>query len=203
MGCTTNDKEAWDINDQFMFGKSLLVCPVTRAMYSKDMKEDFSTIKSQELYLPKGSDWFDFWTGEKLSGGKTFAKETPLDVMPLYVKAGSILPVGPKVQFAAEKMWDELEIRVYEGADGRFTLYEDENDNYNYEKGMYSTISFTWNEAKNVLTIHEREGSFPGMLVQRKFRIVKVTETRGTGMDDAFEYDKEVSYDGKKVSVKL
>ena len=145
--------KALDINDEYMFGKSILVCPVTKPMYSKDTEEDFSTIKSRELYLPKGTDWFDFWTGEKLTGGQTVDKETPLDIIPLYVKAGSILPVGPKVQYATEKKWDNLEIRVYEGANGEFTLYEDENDNYNYEKGLYSTITFTWNDAKKVLTI--------------------------------------------------
>jgi len=98
-----NDKKALDINDEFMFGKSILVCPVTNSMYSKDTKEDFSTVKTKELYLPKGADWYDFWTGEKQSGGQKVTKETPLDIIPIYIKAGSILPVGPKVQYATEK----------------------------------------------------------------------------------------------------
>jgi len=198
-----NDKKALDINDEYMFGKSILVCPVTKAMYSKDTEEDFSTIKSRELYLPLGTDWVDFWTGEKLSGGKTVAKEAPLDIMPLYVKSGSILPIGPKVQFATEKKWDNLEIRVYPGANGEFTLYEDENDNYNYEKGAFSTITFNWNDAKKTLTINDRKGSFTGMLAERKFNIVLVDKSKGTGMKVIEKYDSVVTYDGKKVAIKL
>jgi alpha-D-xyloside xylohydrolase len=197
------DNKALDINDEYLFGKAILVCPVTESMYSKDMKEDWSTIKSIEVYLPKGADWIDFWTGEKLRGGQTVSKETPIDIMPLYVKAGSILPIGPKVQYATEKKWDNLEIRVYEGANGEFTLYEDENDNYNYEKGMYSTITFSWNDAKKILTINKREGSFPGMLNERKFSIIRVNKDKGAGMDTVAIPDKQVIYNGKKVMVKM
>lgn len=198
-----NDKQALDINDEFMFGKSILVCPVTSSMYSKDMKEDFSTIKSKELYLPQGADWYDFWTGEKQTGGRKITKETPLDIIPIYIKSGSILPVGPKVQYATEKKWDNLEIRVYEGANGEFTLYEDENDNYNYEKGVYSTISFRWDNAKKTLTIDDRKGTFPGILTERKFNIVLVSTNKGTGMEKVEKFDKEVMYTGKKSVVKL
>ena len=197
-----SDKQALDINDQYMFGRSLLVCPVTTPMYSKDTKEDFSTIKTRQLYLPKGTDWVDFWTGEKHISGQTIVKETPIDIIPLYVKAGSILPVGPEVQYAMEKKWDNLEIRVYPGADGEFTLYEDENDNYNYENGAYSTITFSWNDANKTLTIGERQGEFPGMLKERKFSIVKVSKNNGDGIDKAENYDKVVTYDGKKIVVK-
>ena len=197
------DKQALDINDQYMFGKSILVCPVTTAMYSKDTNEDFGPAKSKELYLPKGADWFDFWTGNKLTGGQTIKKETPLDIMPLYIKAGSVLPIGPKVQYALEKKWDNLEIRVYEGANGQYTLYEDENDNYNYEKGVYSTITFSWDDAKKVLTINDRKGTFPGMLSDRKFNIVKVSAGNGTGMDEVVKYNQVVDYKGVKVVVKL
>ena len=205
------DKQALDINNQYMFGKSLLVCPVTKPMYSKISAEgkdaarveDYSVIKKEEIYLPKGTDWFDFWTGEKESGGQTVNKETPVDIIPLYVKAGSILPVGPKVQYAAEKQWDNLEIRVYPGADGEFTLYEDENDNYNYEKGIYSTITFTWDDSKKALTISDRKGSFPEMLIERKFNIVSVTKINGTGMSTVEKFDKVITYNGKKVLVKL
>jgi alpha-D-xyloside xylohydrolase len=198
-----NDKQALDINDEYMFGKSLLVCPVTKPMYSKETKEDFSAIKSSELYLPKGSDWYDFWTGKKVSGGQTFSEETPIDIIPLFVKAGTILPVGPKVQYATEKKWDNLEIRVYEGANGEFTLYEDENDNYNYEKGVCSTITFNWNDTKKVLTISDRKGSFPGMLTGRKFNIVKVTTSDGTGINVTEKPGKVVDFTGIKVIVKL
>jgi alpha-D-xyloside xylohydrolase len=206
-----DDKEALDINNQYMFGKSLLVCPVTKPMYSKisihgndtTNVEDFSKIKDEEVYLPEGTDWYDFWSGEKHSGGQTLNKGTPIDIIPLYVKAGSILPLGPKVQYATEKKWDELEIRVYPGTDGKFTLYEDENDNYNYEKGSYSTILFEWDDGKKVLTISDRQGSFPGMLKERHFNIVRVAKDEGVGMDVIGSIDKGVTYKGKKVMIKL
>jgi alpha-D-xyloside xylohydrolase len=200
-----------DINNQYMFGKSLLVCPVTKPMYSKISihgndtanVEDFSTIKDKEIYLPKGTDWIDFWTGKKYTGGQTVEKETPIDIMPLYVKVGSIIPFGPKVQYATEKKWDDLEIRIYPGADGEFTLYEDENDNYNYEKGSYSTILFEWDDEKKVLTISDRQGSFPGMLNARIFNIINVAPGTGTGTDAVKKYDKEVTYTGEKVVVRI
>ncbi len=198
-----NDKNVLDINDEFMFGKSILVCPVTEAMYSKDGREDFSIIKSKELYLPKGSDWYDFWTGEKFTGGQILKKETPLDVMPLYVKSGTILPIGPKVQYATEKKWNNLEIRIYEGADGEFTLYEDEGDNYNYEKGLYSTIKFSWNDKEKKLTIGKREGSFPGILANRTFRIVLVSTEKGKGMEELKSVDRVVTYRGLKEEIVL
>ena len=155
------------------------------------------------MYLPKGSDWIDFWTGEKYDGGKTINKEVPIDIMPLFVKAGSILPIGPNVQYATEKKWDNIEIRIYPGADGEFTLYEDETDNYNYEKGIYSTITFTWDNAQKTLTISDQKGSFPEMLNERKFNIVKVSKNNGVGMNKIEQYDKVITYDGKKVTVKL
>lgn len=206
-----NDKQALDINDQYMFGRSLLVCPVTTPMYSKIVVTgrdtakvgDFSTVKSEEVYLPKGTNWIDFWTGEKFNGGQTVQRETPIDIMPLFVKAGSILPIGPKVEYATEKNWDTLEIRIYPGADGTFSLYEDENDNYDYEKGMYSTIPFTWDDEKNVLIIGDRKGSFPGMIDDRTFNIVVVTQTNGDGMKAVKKFDTVVPYNGKKVVVTL
>jgi alpha-D-xyloside xylohydrolase len=206
-----NDKQALDINDEFMFGKSMLVSPVTKSMYSKiqlqgkdSIKvEDFSVIKTKDVYLPKGSDWYDFWTGEKFTGGQIQKKETPLEIIPLYVKAGSVLPIGPKVQYATEKKWDNLEIRIYEGANGAFTLYEDENDNYNYEKGMYATITFNWNDAKKTLTISDRKGSFPGMLAERKFKVVVVGKNQGVGDNTTDKFDKVIAYSGKKVVLKF
>jgi alpha-D-xyloside xylohydrolase len=199
----SGDKQALDINDEYMFGRSLLVCPVTQPMYSKDSQEDFSNIKTRDLYLPNGTDWYDFWTGEKQNGGQTIKRDAPIDIIPLYVKAGSILPVGPKVQYATEKNWDNLEIRVYEGDNGEFTLYEDENDNYNYEKGVYSAITFSWNDTKKILTIGARQGSFPGMPAERRFIIVRVDKKKGIGMDQIETYDKEVIYSGKKIAIKL
>lgn len=205
------DKQALDINDEYMFGKSILVSPVTNAMYVKPgvigsdnvQVEDFSTIKSKEIYLPAGTDWFDYWTGEKFAGGKTVTRQTALDIIPLYVKAGTILPAGPAVQYATEKKWDELEISIYPGANGEFVLYEDENDNYNYEKGIFSTIAFNWNDAKKTLTIGERKGSFPGMPKQRKFRITIIDAANQPGKYTRTNLDEAISYDGKKISVKF
>lgn len=198
------DKNALDINDQFMFGKSIMVSPVTVPMYvqqvvnGKDtsLVEDFSTVKSKETYLPLGTDWYDFWTGEKISGGKKVTKETPLDIIPLYVKAGTLLPIGPAVQYAEEKKWDDLEIKIYPGSDGNFVLYEDENDNYNYEKGAFTLITFTWDNKKKVVTISDRTGTYPGMLSSRTFRLKLV------GADNREEY-KSVTYTGSKTAVKF
>lgn len=219
------DKNVWDINDQFMFGNSILVTPVTEAQYTpekiadaknndgwsrsegnetaKGSTVDFTTKKSTTLYLPAGTTWYDFWTNERMKGGKEITKETSIDIIPLYIKAGTILPIGPEVQYATEKKWDNLQIRIYEGADGEFTLYEDENDNYNYEKGVFSTITFTWNDSKKELTIGNCNGSFPGMLTERKFQIVRVGPNHANGMAKVEKFDKVVDYTGKKMVVKL
>src|ERR1035437_1257049 len=191
-----NDKKVVDMNDEYMFGKSILVAPVVNAQYTpeaivksneqtgwdkKDASNEtkvqpvtFAQAKSSKVYLPEGTAWYDFWTNEKINGGQEIAKATTIDEIPLYIKAGSIIPFGPQVQYATEKKWDNLEISVYSGTNGEFTLYEDENDNYNYEKGVYSTVIFTWNDANKSLTINDRKGSFPGVLATRKFNIVIV-----------------------------
>lgn len=204
------DQKVHNISNQYMFGKAFLVTPVTRNMYVfsdkeqwKDPYEDFSKTGTQDVYLPKGTKWFDFWTGEALNGGQLVTKEVPIDIIPLYVRAGSIVPFGPKVQYSTEKKWNNLEIRIYPGADGEFVLYEDENDNYNYEKGVYSTIKFTWDDANRTLNIADREGTFPGMLKSRKFNIVVVDKENGTGSAQSTKFTKSVSYGGKKKSVKL
>ena len=186
------DPEVRNINNRYMFGNAFLVAPITEP-----------SVKEQAVYLPKGTQWIDFWTGEKLSGGRTVSKKTPIDIIPLYVKAGSILPLGPDVQYAMEKKWDNLEIRIYPGADGEFLLYEDENDNYNYEKGKYSVISFQWNDKEKKLTIGERTGLYTGMLKSRKFAIVLVDEGNGMGMNLPGKKTKVTSYNGKKTVIEL
>ena len=186
------DLEVRNINNRYMFGKAFLVAPVTEP-----------SVKEQDIYLPNGAQWIDFWTGEKLPGGRTVNKETPIDIIPLYVKAGSIVPLGPDVQYATERKWDNLEIRIYPGADGEFLLYEDENDNYNYEKGKYSIISFQWNDKEKKLTVGERIGSYSGMLKSRKFAIVLVDEGNGTGMSLPGKKTKNIFYDGKKTIIGL
>jgi len=185
------DNSALNQSYEYMFGKALLVAPVTEPRVNK-----------WNLYLPKSVEWYDFWTSKKFQGGETIITDAPLDKIPLFVKAGSIIPMGPTIQYATEKN-DPIEIRIYPGADGKFTLYEDENDNYNYEKGIYSTITFNWDDVKKELTISARKGSFPGMLTERKFNFVRVENNKGIGINSAEKFDQVVTYDGKKVVVKL
>lgn len=185
------DSKTHEVGGEFLFGRSLLVAPVTRP-----------EVTEWPVYLPQGADWWDFWSNEKQQGGQTLNRSVSKEILPVYVKAGSILPFGPKVQYSTEKNWDNLEIRIYPGADGTFTLYEDENDNYNYEKGAYSIIRFHWDDKARRLTIEEREGSFPGMLKSRKFKVVLVGQDSGTG-DRPMKGGKTISYAGKKKSIKL
>lgn len=187
------DRKALDQNYEYMFGPSILVAPVLAP-----------AVGQWDVYLPENeAGWYNFWTGKKTTGGQTVKTAAPIDQIPLFVKAGSIIPIGPKVQYATEKKWDNLEIRIYEGANGEFTLYEDEGDNYNYEKGAYSTITFNWNNSKKTLTISGLEGTFTGILNGRTFNIIVVGNNKGNGADLAEKYDKSVSYSGKKVIVNL
>jgi Alpha-glucosidases, family 31 of glycosyl hydrolases len=199
-----SDKKAWNINNQYMFGKSLLVCPVTSSLYmtkaGDEMVADFSKTRTKKVYLPSGNDWFDFWTGEKLDGGMDVFKEIPIDLIPLYVRAGSIVPM---TRGDEDANGESLELRVYEGADGNFMLYEDENDNYNYEKGMYATIPIKWNDRSRMLTIGSRRGNYPGMPQNRSFHIVLVSKNKGVGVDAPSRFDKVVHYSGSAVNVRL
>lgn len=199
-----DDRRVRDLGSEYLFGRSLLVAPVTESMYVDGNRQvNLEDVKSKEVYLPAGTDWYDFWTGEKLAGGQTIRRAAPIDIIPLYVRAGSILPIGPRVQYAEEKPWDDLEIRIYQGADGHFVLYEDENDNYNYEKGICSTIRFTWSDKDKTLTIADREGQFPGMLKKRTFRLVLVREGVGVGDEAPRQVSKTVTYKGKRLQVQL
>jgi len=206
-----NDKKALDIDNQYMFGKNILVCPVTEPMYVHYRKEDdkylgekeeFSRIKTTQVYLPADTEWFDFWTGEVFQGGQTLDSAAPIDILPLYVKAGSIIPFGPGVQYANE-MVGPLTVRVYPGADGSFTFYDDERDNYNYEKGAYATIKFNWDDASKTLTIEDQEGEYKGMPESRKISVVKVGKEKGVGLSFNDEVVKEITYSGNRVEVKL
>ena len=186
-----SDVQAANIGDQFMFGPAFLVKPVTEP-----------GVSTTRLYLPQAK-WYDFWSGTAVDGPKTLEAASPLDRMPVYVRAGSIVPMGPLKQWSTEKPEDPIELRVYRGANGDFTLYEDENDNYSYEKGVYATIPFRWDDAKQTLTIGARNGEFPGMLTERTFRIVFVRDNRGAGILPEEKPDKIVQYSGKLVSVTL
>jgi alpha-D-xyloside xylohydrolase len=152
--------------------------------------------------MPEGTDWIDFWRGDKYRGGQTVEVPAPIDEIPLMVKAGSILPMGPYLQYAEETPAAPIELRVYTGADAEFVIYEDEGDNYNYEKGVYATIPVKWNEKEQRLTIGERKGECPGMLKKRTFRIIWVEKGHGTGMEPEQNADKVVKYSGKEVKVK-
>jgi alpha-D-xyloside xylohydrolase len=181
-----SDVRAQNIGDQFLFGPAN---PVT---------EPGAT--TRHLYLPK-TKWYDFWSGHAAVGGESIDAPATLDRLPLYVRAGSIVPMGPDVEYAAEKPADPIELRVYRGADGSFTLYEDENDNYDYEKGAYATIPIHWDDAARSLTIGERTGQFPGMLGSRTFHVVFVGEGHGVGIGQTAQPDKVVQYSGKPVTI--
>ena len=185
-----NDPNALDVGNQFLFGPSMMVSPVT---------QEGATNRS--VYLPGQGAWYDFWTGKQETGGQRIDAAAPIETMPLFLRAGAVLPMGPVVQYASEKPAAPLEIRVYRGADGAFTLYEDEGDNYNYEKGRYSTIPLIWNEAAGTLTIGACNGKFPGMLKERTFRVVFVDEGHGAGSGDTEHVDQVVGYNGKAVVV--
>ena len=208
------DRKVWDVADEFMFGRNILAAPILVPQYTQEkiIREDAMTgwdrktvtdgspvgttdwtqPKTITKYLPKGATWYDFWTGRSYKGGQSVTLQTALDRVPMFVRAGSILPLGPEMQYVGEKSSDHLELRVYPGADGTFTLYEDEGDGYNYEKGVYSTIDFSWNDRTRTLTIADRQGAYPGMSAKRKFTVV-LPDGRQT----------EADYDGSKTEVKL
>ena len=208
------DKKVWNITDEFLFGRSILAAPIVKAQYTEEKiirtdamtgwnrqnatdgsaagAIDFTATKSTTKYLPKGAAWYDFWTNKQYKGGQDVTLETTLDRVPMFVRAGSILPLGPEMQYVGEKAWDNLEMRVYPGANGSFTLYEDEGDNYNYEKGQYATITFLWNDKARTLTIGERKGQYPGMLQKRQFTIVTPNGKQ-----------KVIEYNGQKMQVSI
>lgn len=210
-----NDKNTWNIGNEYMFGKAFLVAPVLHAQYTPEQKQnilkenegwnkttnnqinlslnvDFTQSKEMEVYLPSGNKWYNYWTNENFDGGQKLKIKTSLDRIPLFVRAGSIIPIGPDVQYTNEKKWDNLIINVYPGADGTFTLYEDEGDNYNYESGAYTEIQMKWNDTKRILTIDARKGEYNGMLTKRNFTI-----------RTADGKEKVITYSGKKINVKI
>ena len=207
------DKKVWDMTDEFMFGHSILASPIVKAQYTEEkvirtdamtgwnrqevqgQKEDGNRInwlekKTATTYLPKGALWYDFWTGKRYKGGQSVTVETTLHQVPMFVRAGSILPLGPEMQYVGEKKWDHLELHIYPGADGTFTLYEDEGDGYRYEEGIYTTITFHWNDKARKLTIGQRKGQYPGMLQHRKFTIIWPDGS-----------SQVVAYDGNEITI--
>lgn len=178
-----DDKEVYDINDQFLV-ENLMICPVTEAKATE-----------RKVYLPKGCDWYDFWTGVKYQGGQSIISQAPIDKMPIFVKAGTILPLADVMQYSSEKTLDNIEVRIYPGKDADYTLYEDEGNNYNYEIGRFSKIKFAYSQNDNTLSIASREGSFNGMLKERKFNIVIVNEGIATGIEESAT-GINITYDG-------
>jgi alpha-D-xyloside xylohydrolase len=185
-----NDVEAQNTGDEYLFGPAILVTPVTT---------QGATTKT--VYLPKAT-WYDFWTGEKQEGGKRIEADAPLAKLPLFVRAGSLIPMGPAMEWATQKPADPIELRVYPGADGDFVFYEDENDSYRYEKGAHATVALHWDDAAKTLTLGAREGSFPGMLAEHTFRVVLVSKGLGVGIGESTTAEKTVIYKGAKLVVK-
>jgi len=186
------DTAVLNIGDQYMFGPSLLVNPVC------EYKQ-----RSRELYLPKCAGWYDLYSGKWYAGGQYINAEAPYERMPLFVKAGSIVPFGPALQYTSQKPADTITLNVYTGADASFNLYEDEGTNYDYEKGAFSTIHIKYNEAAKTVTIDDRKGMFNGMLQKRTFRINLITPTQAQRLDPDVRGRKEVLYEGKKTVIKL
>ena len=211
-----SDKNTWNLGSEFMFGRSILATPILDPQYTeekifkedamsgwdkkdakieqlKDGKIDFTEEKTATKYLPKGADWYEFYTEKLYKGGRNVTFTTTIDRTAMFVKAGTILPLAPVMQYAQQSQWDNLDIIVYPGSNAVFTLYEDEGDNYNYERGVYSTITMKWNDSQRTFTVEARQGQFPGMLQNRKFNI----RIAGT------EAVKTVDYNGNAVSVTL
>jgi alpha-D-xyloside xylohydrolase len=186
-----DDPRVLGIGDQYMFGPALLVNPVTRP-----------GAESRPVYLPAGAGFYDFWTGEHLDGGRPIEAPAPLERIPIYVKAGSIVPVGPELQYTGEKPADPLTLWIYTGADGSFELYEDDGLTFGYEQGAFSTIPLLWDDASKTLTLGARTGSFPGMLREREIRVVYVTPEAPLGHTATPEVAKTVLYDGREVVIR-
>ncbi len=185
-----DDSQAIMISDQYLFGQSVMVAPVVQPSSRRN------------VYLPAGCDWIDFWDGRCHKGGHTIETSAPIDIIPLYIRCGTILPIGPQVQYATEKPWDDLELRIYPGADAEFTLYEDEGDNYNYEHGHRSLIRMKWDDRRRILTINDREGSFDGIPANRKFRVTMVGSNDGIGINEPADAHV-LEYTGSKTRIKL
>lgn len=187
------DDNVYDIKDQWMFGPALMACPVGE--YQK---------YSRNVYLPKQKGWYDFYTGKHYAGGQTIVADAPFDKIPVFVPEGSILPVGPEMEWSDQKKAELIDLYVYAGKDGSYTLYEDEGTNYNYEKGKYAMIDFKYNDAQKTVTIAARKGAFDGMLQKRRFNIVLVSDNNQQGISLAkAPKGKMVKYAGKAVTVKL
>lgn len=197
-----NDPNVFDLKDEFMFGPAFLVCPVVKPMlYEPGSKELIGVEQTRTVYLPKASGWFDFHTGKRYEGGRILRAAAPIDRIPVFVKAGSIVPMGPVVQWSSEKPDAPWELRVYPGADADFTIYEDDGESNKFEKGECSRIALHWDDANRRLSFAERVGSYDGMTRKREFRIVIVDAGKGVGSEETQTPDAVIHYDGTAASV--
>jgi alpha-D-xyloside xylohydrolase len=185
-----NDTTARELTDEYMFGPAFLVSPVTEYK-----------ARSRQVYLPAGSDWYDFWTGRSAKGGQTVAADAPLDRLPLYMRAGSIVPVGPEQQYIGEKRDAPITLYVYSGANGHFSLYEDDGHTYGYERGEFARIPIDWNDASRTLTIGARAGSYSGMASSRTFTVVLVTPQSSSGYGAAA--NNPITYTGSAIRTQV
>ena len=186
------DEKTYAINDQYLWGSALLVNPVTQA-----------GVTQRAVYLPENADWYDLYQGKFYAGGQTIEADAPYGRMPVFVRSGSILPIGRDLQYTNERPQDELTLYVYDGADAFFELYEDEGDNYNYENGNYSTIAIRYDHVDGRLSIGKTVGAFDGMPKKRIFHVVLVSKQNAKGIDASLGKKKTVSYNGKETSIKL
>ncbi len=187
-----HDSKALEQRYQFMFGPSILVAPITEPGVNEWM-----------VYLPEEEKgWIDFWSGKRWNGAQEIRVPASINAIPLFIKAGSIIPMGPLKQYSSQQVDEPIEIRIYPGKNASFTLYEDEGDNYNYEQGLYSTIELTWNDSEGTLTIGERKGSFPGMSQTRSFRVVMVKPLE-EGEQSVIKTSVTINYEGKETTCKL
>jgi alpha-D-xyloside xylohydrolase len=190
-----NDVLTHDVADQFLVGHELLVCPVTTPMYFEARSQAIHDVaRSRVVYLPAGADWYDFWTEQRFPGGVQMDAPAPLEIIPVYVRAGSILPMTEAMQYVDERPNAGWEIRVYTGADARFALYEDAGDGYAYEQGESATVEIVWSEMDHALTMGPREGSFPGMMQEREVKMVFIGPQGRT--------EQELRYRGEEIRVR-
>jgi alpha-D-xyloside xylohydrolase len=186
------DSAARELADEYMFGPAFLVAPITAYK-----------ARSRSVYLPKSEGWYDFWTGKAVAPGTRVDAAAPYDAIPVYVKAGSIVPFGPELQYTGEKPADPLTLYVYAGANGAFTLYEDQGATYDYEKGAFSWIPIQWTEASGTLTIGKRQGGFPEMPKERTIQVVLCSKDKPTGFGFEAAPAKSAHYVGETVVLKL
>lgn len=187
-----SDPKVLNLGDEYMFGPAFLVGPISKEGATK-----------REIYLPQAPRWYDFWSGTHVQGSQDMEVEAPIEKLPLFIRAGSIVPLGPEIEYAGQKPGDPIELRIYQGASGAFELYEDEGDSYRYEQGSYTTIPVHWNDSSHTLTLGKRRGAFPGMVQSRTFHVVLVRPGHGVGEEISSQPDAVMKYSGERTELTL